>query len=103
MEGIRVDLALDLCLKSRRAKRPKFSDIWYLLRSGPTDDGDVAGPQTRYDVIGTRFIKKVVRSLKWPLRSSPRGPVTVQAVKNILDRAGRDYLGDSKTVTEYLG
>ena len=100
---IRVDLARDLCLKNQRTKRPKFSDIWYLLRSGSTDDEDEAGPRSRYEVIGTRYIKKVVKSLKWPLRASPRGPVSVKAVKNILDQAGRNYLDDSKTVSEFLG
>jgi hypothetical protein len=100
---IRVDLARDLCLKNQRTKRPKFSDIWYLLRSGSTDDKDEAGPRSRYEVIGTRFIKKVVKSLKWPLRASPRGPVSVKAVKSILDRTGRDYVDDSKTVPEFLG
>jgi hypothetical protein len=93
---IRIDLARDLCLKNERGKRPKFSDIWYLLRSGSTDDKDEAGSRSRYEVIGTRYIKKVVKSLKWPLRASPRGPVTVQAVKNLLDRAGRDYVDDSE-------
>jgi len=100
---IRVDLARDLCLKNQRTKRPKFSDIWYLLRSGSTDDKDEAGRRSRYEVIGTRYIKKVVKSLKWPLRASPRGPVSVKAVKSILDRAGRDYVDDSKTVPEFLG
>ena len=99
---IRVDLARDLCLKNQRTKRPKFSDIWYLLRSGSTDDEDQAGPRSRYEVIGSRYIKKVVKSLKWPLRASPRGPVSVKTVKSILDRAGRDYVDDSKTVPESL-
>ncbi len=95
---IRVDLARDLCLKNKRNKRPKFSDIWYLLRSGSTDDEDEPGPNSRYEVIGTRYIKQVLKSLKWPFRASPRGPITVQAVKSILVKAGRDYLDDSKTV-----
>ena len=60
-------------------------------------------PSSRYEVIGTRYIKKVIKSLKWPLRASPRGPVSVKAVKGILDRAGRDYVDDSKTVPEFLG
>jgi hypothetical protein len=41
--------------------------------------------------------------LKWPLRISPRGPITIQSVKNTLERAGRDYVDDSKTVPESLG
>jgi hypothetical protein len=99
---IRVDLARDICLKNQKSKRPKFSDIWYLLRSGATDDEDEAGPRSRYEIIGSRYIKKVIKSLKWPLRVSPRGPVTIQTVKNILDRAGRDYVDDSKTVLEFI-
>jgi hypothetical protein len=95
---IRIDLARDLWLKNNRNKRPKFSDIWYLLRSGSTDDEDEPGPNSRYDVIGTRYIKKVLKSLKWPFRVSPRGPITVDAVKKVLDDAGRAYLDDSKTV-----
>jgi hypothetical protein len=100
---IRIDLARDLCLKIQRTKRPKFSDIWYLLRSGSTGDEDKPGRRSRYEVIGSRHIKKVIKALKWPLRSSPRGPVTVQLVKKSLDRAGRDYIDDSKTVSEYTG
>jgi hypothetical protein len=97
---IRVDLARDLCLKDQRTKRPKFSDIWYLLRSGATNDEDEAGPRSRYEVMRIRYIRKVMKALKWPLRASPRGPVTVQSVKTTLDRAGRDYVDDSKTVPE---
>jgi hypothetical protein len=95
---IRIDLARDLCLADQRNKRPKFSDIWYLLRSGTTDDKDEVGPNSRYEVIGTRYIKKVLKSLKWPFRPSPRGHITVQAVKTMLDRAAREYLDDSETV-----
>ena len=98
--AIRVDLARDLCLRNQRAKRPKFSDIWYLLRSGATNDEDEAGPRSRYEVMRIRYIRKVMKALKWPLRASPRGPVTVQSVKTTLDRAGRDYVDDSKTVPE---
>ena len=100
---IRVDLARDLCLKTQRTKRPKFSDIWYLLRSGATDDEDEAGPRSRYEVMRIRYIRKVMKSLKWPLRASSRGPVTVQSVKNTLDRAGRDHVDDSKTLPVFLG
>jgi hypothetical protein len=100
---IRVDLARDLCLKYQKSKRPKFSDIWYLLRSGATDDKDEAGPRSRYEVMRIRYIRKVMKSLKWPLRISPRGPITIQSVKNTLERAGRDYVDDSKTVPESLG
>ena len=100
---IRVDLARDLCLKNQRTKRPKFSDIWYLLRSGATDDEDVAGPRSRYEVMRIRYIRKVMKSLNWLLSISPRGPITVQSVKKTLDRTGRDYVDDSKTVPELFG
>jgi hypothetical protein len=100
---IRIDLARDLCLKNQSTKRPKFSDIWYLLRSGATDDEDEAGPRSRYEVMRIRYIRKVMKSLKWPLGTSPRGPVTVQSVKKTLDRIGRDYVDDSTMVPEFLG
>jgi hypothetical protein len=95
---IRVDLARDLCLNNQRNKCPTFSDIWYLLRSGATGDEDTTGPNSRYEVIGTRYIKKVLKSLKWPFRASPHGPITVKSVKGVLDRAGATYLDDSITI-----
>jgi hypothetical protein len=95
---IRVDLARDLCLQRRRNKTPIFSDIWYVLRSGSTDDGDEPGPKSRYEVVGTRHIKKVLKGLGWPTRTSSQAHITVQKVKAILEKSGRGYVDDSDTV-----
>ena len=96
---IRIDLARDHCLRRRRNKTPKFSDIWYLLRSGSTDDGDEPGPKSRYEVVGTRHIKKVLKGLGWPTRPSSRAHITVESVKAILERIGRGYVDDSGTIS----
>ena len=96
---IRIDLARDLCLRRRHTNTPKFSDIWYVLRSGSTDDSDEPGPLSRYEVVGTRYIKRVLKALKWPSRPSPQGQITVRAVKAILDNAGAHYIDDSETIS----
>jgi hypothetical protein len=95
---IRVDLARDLCSRRRRTHKPKFSDIWYVLRSGSTDDSDEPGPTSRYEVVRTRYIKKVLKGLRWPTRPSPRGHITARAVKAILNRSGQEYVDDSGTI-----
>jgi hypothetical protein len=96
---IRIDLARDLCSRRRKNKLPKFSDIWYVLRSGSTDDSDEPDRTSRYEVVGTRYIKKVLKGLKWPTRPSPPSHITVQAVKSILDRSGQRFVDDSETIS----
>jgi hypothetical protein len=98
--AIRIDLARDLCSRRRNNKTPKFSDIWYVLRSGSTDDGDEPGPKTRYEVVGTRHIKKVLKGLGWPTKPSSRAHITVRTVKAILEKSGRGYVDDSATIRE---
>lgn len=89
---IRVLLAVQSCDKG--VVNPKFSDIWYLLRSGPANDSDdEPGPASRYEVSGTSYIKKVLKSFSWPLRTL-RGPLTVGQVKRILARARVLYQDD---------
>jgi hypothetical protein len=95
---IRIDLARDLCSKRRRTPTPKLSDIWYVLQSGSTDDSDEPSPNSRYEVVGTRYIKKVLKGLRWPTRPSPPSHLTVQAVKTLLDRSDQRYVNDSGTI-----
>jgi hypothetical protein len=97
---IRIDLARDLCLRRRHTQRPKFSDIWYVLQSGSTDDNDEPGPTSRYEVVGTRYIKKVLKGLRWQTRPSPPSHLTAQAVMAILDRFGQRYVDDSATILD---
>jgi hypothetical protein len=96
--AIRIALAREQCQDNRRGKPVRFSDIWLLLQSGATDDKDEPDRQSRYEVVGTRYIKKVIKALRWPLRSSARGPITIRLVKTILDKMEGPYLDDSPTM-----
>jgi hypothetical protein len=95
---IHVLLARDTCLKN--AKRlPRFTDIWYLLRSGPTNDSQSQpSREARYELTGTKNIKKVIKFFKWRLGRSPDGPLSVDAVRKILGKAQLKYVDDSVTV-----
>jgi hypothetical protein len=93
--AIRVALAQEQCRAARYGKPIRFSDIWLLLQSGATDDKDEPDRQSRYEIVGSRYIKKVVRALHWPLRPSARGPITVRLVKEILDKMEGGYIDDS--------
>ena len=96
---IHVLMARDACFRNTR-HLPRFSDIWYLLRSGPTDDlQSKPTREARYELTGTKNIKKVIKLFKWRLGRSPAGPLSVDAVKKILDRALLKYVDDSKTLT----
>jgi hypothetical protein len=88
-------LARDQCHDNRRGKPIRFSDIWLLLQSGATDDKDEPDRQSRYEIVGTRYIKKVVKALRWPLYASSRGPLTVSMVKKLLDKMATPYIDDS--------
>ena len=97
---IHVLLAQEACFKNRSDHFPKFTDIWYLLRSGPIDDSqNKPTREARYELTGTKNIKKVINSFKWPLDRSPDGPLSVDAVRNILNKAQLRYVDDSETVT----
>ena len=97
---IHVLLARNACLKSVSTRLPKFSDIWYFLRSGPTDDsGDRPTRESRYELTGVRNIKKVMKSFGWPLGRSTDGPLNVTVVRTILDKTQLKYVDDSGTVT----
>ena len=96
---IHVLLARDACFRNTR-HIPRFTDIWYLMRSGPTDDLKSKPTRgTRYELTGTKNIKKVIKFFKWRLGRSPDGPLSVDAVKKILGKALLKYADDSKTVT----
>jgi hypothetical protein len=93
--AIRIALAREQCQDNRRGKPTRFSDIWLLLQSGATDDKDEPDRQSRYEVVGSRYIKKVLKALRWPLQSSSRGPLTVTMVKKMLDKMEAPYIDDS--------
>ena len=96
---IHVLLARDACFKNM-GRLPRFTDIWYLLRSGPTDDSkSKPSREVRYELTGTKNIKKVIKFFKWRLGRSPDGPLSVDAVRKLLGKAQLKYVDDSKTVT----
>jgi hypothetical protein len=94
---IRVEMARHACYLENNHQPPKFSDVWYLLRSGPKDD-DKPGPSSRYEVTGIKNIKKTLKSLKVALGPPLRGPLTAKKVKSILDRWQLRYVDDSEVV-----
>jgi hypothetical protein len=98
---IRVEMARYVCLLENDHRPPKFSDIWYLLRSGPKDDAE-PGPSSRYEVTGIKNIKKTLKSMKVTVGTPLRGPLTEKKVKFILDKWGLGYVDDSESVPEIL-
>jgi hypothetical protein len=95
---IHVLLARDACFKNAR-HLPRFTDIWYLLRSGPTDDSpSKPSREARYELTGTKNIKKVIGLFKWRLGRSPDGPLTIDTVRKILGKAQLKYVDDSETI-----
>jgi hypothetical protein len=89
---VRVLLAAQSCGSGK--VKPRFSDIWYLLRSGPADDSDAEpNPTSRYEISSTSYIKKILRSVSWPVRTL-HGPLTVKQVKRLLARARVHYQDD---------
>jgi hypothetical protein len=96
---IHVLLARDACFKNTR-RPPRFTDIWYLLRSGPTDDSqNKPSRKARYELTGTKNIKKVVKHFKWRLGRTQDGPMSLDAVRKILDKAQLKYVDDSEAVS----
>jgi hypothetical protein len=89
------------CSLENDHRPPKFSDIWYLLRSGPKGD-DEPGPSSRYEVTGIKNIKKTLKLLKITAGSPLRGPLTAKKVKAILDKWELGYVDDSRMVPEIL-
>jgi hypothetical protein len=94
---IRVEMARHACYLENDHQPPKFSDVWYLLRSGPKDH-DEPGPSSRYEVTGIKNIKKTLKSLKVALGQPLRGPLTAKKVKSILDRWQLRYVDDLESV-----
>jgi hypothetical protein len=94
---IRVEMARHACYLEINRQPPKFSDVWYLLRSGPRDDEE-PGPSARYEVTGIKNIKKTLKFLKVAAGPPLRGLLTVRKVKSILDRWGLGYVDDSEVV-----
>ncbi len=97
---IRVEMVRYACSVENDQEPPKFSDVWYLLRSGPKNDSDdEPGYSARYEVTGIKNIKKILKSLKLKTGPSLRGPLTAKKIKSILDKWGLGYVDDSEMVT----
>ncbi|MCE0483995.1 MAG: hypothetical protein LV479_07135 [Methylacidiphilales bacterium] len=97
---IRVEMARHACDLEAKGK-PRFSDVWYLLRSGSKDD-DEPGPSSRYEVTGIKNIKKTLKLLKITAGPPLRGPLTAKKVKAILDKWELNYVDDLGMVPEIL-
>jgi hypothetical protein len=96
---IHVLLARDACFKNT-GRLPRFTDIWYLLRSGPIDDSqNKPSRKARYELTGTKNIKKVVKFFRWRLGRTQDGPMSLDAVRKILDKAQLKYVDDSEAVS----
>ena len=95
---IHVLLARDACFKNTK-RLPRFTDIWYLLRSGPTNDSQSKpSREARYELTGTKNIKKVIKFFKWRLGRSSDGPLSLDSVRRILGKAQLKYVDDSEAL-----
>jgi hypothetical protein len=60
-----------------------------------TGDKDEPDRQSRYEVVGTGYIKKVIKALRRPLHASSGRPLTVRMAKKLLDKLEAPYIDAS--------